>query len=165
MRKLYIILFISLLFVTGCNYGKQVTKKGNNNYINASLNDDGDVIIDTSDITSLATFVNYEVDGVTIQLIVLRATDNTIRVALNTCASCSPSPNAYFLQDGDYLVCQNCGNRFHIDEIGYKKGIVKEGCQPIPLKIQSEEDNKITISIDDIVKYKDSFKVWNGPTK
>ena len=164
MKKVFIVI-VCILIASGCNYGKQNTKKGNNKYVQARLNSDGNVIINTSDITSLATFVNYEVDGVTIQLIVVRATDDTIRVALNTCGTCSPSPNAYFLQDGEYLVCQNCGNKFHIDDVGFIEGITKEGCNPIPVKIMDEKDDEIIISSSFIEEYKDNFKNWNGPLR
>lgn len=161
MKKFYILLSILIIIVTGCEYGSKTTKKGNNKYINSSLDSDGNVIIDTSDITSEATFINYEVDGVTIQLIVVRATDGTIRVAFNTCQVCNPSPNAYFLQDGDYLVCQNCGNRFHIDEVGVKKG----GCNPTPVEELEEDGKIIKINKAYLERYKDKFENWNGPIK
>lgn len=161
MKKFYILLSILIIIVTGCEYGSKTTKKGNNKYINSSLDSDGNVIIDTSDITSEATFINYEVDGVTIQLIVVRATDGTIRVAFNTCQVCNPSPNAYFLQDGDYLVCQNCGNRFHIDEVVVKKG----GCNPTPVEELEEDGKIIKINKAYLESYKDKFENWNGPIK
>lgn len=161
MKKFYILLSILIIIVTGCEYSPKTTKKGNNKYINSSLDSDGNVIIDISDITSEATFINYAVDGVTIQLIVVRATDGTIRVAFNTCQVCNPSPNAYFLQDGDYLVCQNCGNRFHIDEVGVKKG----GCNPTSVE-EFEDDGKIIkINKAYLESYKDKFENWNGPIK
>lgn len=37
---------------------------------------------------------------------------NTIRTAFNTCQVCYSSGRGYYVQEGNVLVCQNCGNRF-----------------------------------------------------
>lgn len=160
MKKLLVVfvLFISILGLTGCE-NKDNQKESSNNFITTEVNEDGNIIIDTKDITNDATFVNYEVDGITIQFIVVRGTDEKVRIAFNTCQSCNPSPNAYFIQVGEYLQCQNCGNKFHINKIGEEKG----GCNPAPVEEMSLEDEIITISANYVEMYKDKFKNWNGP--
>ena len=162
MKKVFlmIILFVSIFTLTGCESSSDVNVI--NDYITVTADKEGNVIIDTTDITSVATFVNYEVDiDVTIQFIVVRGTDGKVRIAFNTCQACNPSPNSYFVQVGDYLQCQNCGNKFHIDKIGEEKG----GCNPTPVEEKKENDNQIIIASDYVGSYKEKFKNWNGPTK
>ena len=82
-----------------------------------------------------------------------------VRIAFNTCQACNPAPNAYFVQVGEYLQCQNCGNKFHIDKIGEEKG----GCNPAPVEEKEETDNQIIIDKDYVATYKEKFENWNGP--
>ncbi len=42
-------------------------------------------MLDTTNITSDVTFVNYDSNGVIIQFIVVRGTDGEVRIAFNTC--------------------------------------------------------------------------------
>ena len=162
MRKLLLIfIFITSIFsLTACsNKGdKEETK---NKFITVEANNEGKIVIDTKDITKTATFVNYEVDNVIIQFIVVRGTDGAVRIAFNTCQACNPSPNAYFVQKGEYLECQNCKNKFHIDKIGEEIG----GCNPAPVSEKEEIDNQIIIDASYIDTYKEKFENWNGPTK
>ncbi len=153
MKKfiIMIMMLLSIFTITGCGTTK-------NEYKDATLDDDGNIVINEDDITSNATFVNYTTGGVTIQLIVVRASDGTVRVAFNTCQSCNPSPMAYFVQEGDYFVCQNCGTKFSIDEIGIAKG----GCNPAPVSEKIEEEGKITISKQYVESYKEKFENWEG---
>lgn len=97
-------------------------RKQRNKQLTVKANEDNNIILDTSNITSTATFVNYDDEGIIIQFILVRGTDNKVRIALNTCQVCNPSPKAYFIQEGEYLVCQNCGTKFHINKIGIEKG-------------------------------------------
>ena len=159
MRKLLItlVLFISMFLLTGC--GKEnPLQESNNEFITVKVNEEGKIVINTKDITSDVTFANYEVDGVIIQFIVVRGTDDKVRIAFNTCQACNPSPNAYFKQIGEYLQCQNCGNKFHIDKIGEEKG----GCNPAPVEEKEELDDQITINKDYVDSYKIKFENWEG---
>ena len=159
MKKIFLglLVIISFFALTGC--GNSDADKGEQKVVQAILNEDGNIVIDESKITEEATFLSYEVDGVTIGFIVVRGTDGKVRVAFNTCQSCTPSPNAYFIQIGEYFECQNCGNRFHIDDIGVKRG----GCNPAPVDEMTQEDGVITISSEYAKTYKDNFENWNGP--
>lgn len=157
MRQIsYLILILILvLTVNGCSTKtKEAKKQVENKYITVKANEDNNIILDTSKITSTATFVNYDDDGIIIQFILVRGTDGKVRIALNTCQVCNPSPKAYFIQEGEYLVCQNCGTKFHINKIGIEKG----GCNPTPVEEKQEEDNKIIISKDYIDTFKSKFK-------
>lgn len=159
MKKLYLILLsIMCILLVGCS---DDNNKNKNKFINIEANENNEVVIDTTDITSNATFINYEISDKIVQLIVVRGTDDIVRIALNTCQSCNPSPNAYFVQKGEYLECQNCGTKFHINKIGEEKG----GCNPTPIQEKESTDNKIIITKEQLDKYKDKFTTWNGITE
>jgi uncharacterized membrane protein len=166
--KLYIknilLLFIFLITFTGCNNKIEDSSCDTdcvNKYVSASLDLNKDIVIYTADVTKTATFINYEVDDVIVQLVTLKGTDDTVRVAFNTCQACNPAPNAYFIQEGDYLVCQTCGNKFHIDEVGDSSG----GCNPTPVEEKEEKDGKIIIPKEYVSSFKEKFKSWEGKTE
>lgn len=164
MRKISYLVFILILVLTvnGCSTkAKEVKKQEENKYITVKANIDNNIVLDTNKITSTATFVNYDDDGIIIQFILVRGTDNKVRIALNTCQVCNPSPKAYFIQEGEYLVCQNCETKFHINKIGIEKG----GCNPTPIEEKQEEDNKIIISKNYIDTFKSKFKNLKEKTK
>jgi hypothetical protein len=95
----------------------------------AVLNEEGDVVINLADITDKASFYEYDANGTTMGLFAVKASDGTIRTALNTCQVCNGSPYAYFEQQGNSVQCQNCGNQFSLDMIGQERG----GCNPVPI--------------------------------
>lgn len=158
MKKIWMLLFLGLglLGLSGCGNKSEL---GENPVLKATLNENGDIVILEDSITSTATFLNYEDDGVQIGFLVVRGTDGVVRIAFNTCQSCSPSPNAYFIQKGEYFECQNCKNKFHIDKIGIEKG----GCNPAPVEEMKEENGVITISSLYAKTYRSNFENWNGP--
>lgn len=117
-----------------------------------------DLVIQTSQIHSDASYFDYDADGITVQVLAVQASDGTIRLALNTCQICNGSPYAYFEQDGDDFVCQNCGNRFASTQIGLSGG----GCNPVPIP-----ETNYTVQSDSIIiasDYLDAsafrFKNW-----
>ena len=119
-----------------------------------------DVTIVVADVTEAATYYNYDADGTTVQLLAVRASDGTVRLALNTCQVCAGSTKAYFIQSGDAFVCQNCGNSFATDEVGEEGA----GCNPIPITSAdyTEADGVITVSADFLARYASSFTRWKG---
>ncbi len=149
MKKIFIFIFILILLMKNCVFDEKhdiIKVKGKQ-----------DLVIYKSKITEKATFYNYNVDGIIIQIFAVKASDGSVRVLFNTCASCNPSPNAYFIQKGKYFICQNCKNKYTADEIGTKQ---VHGCNPIPILAENktEQGDKITISWEFISKYKDKFK-------
>ena len=98
--------------------------------IAATLNENGDVVIKEADITEKASHLEYKSkDGITVGLLVVRASDGTVRTALDTCQVCNGSPYAYFVQKDNQIQCQNCGNIYSLDMIEQERG----GCNPIPI--------------------------------
>lgn len=110
---------------------------------NGPLADSGDLVIQTGDIGTEASYFDYDANGTTVQVFAVQASDGTIRLALNTCQVCHGSPYAYFVQDGDLFICQNCMNRFASAEIG----IVSGGCRPVPITddVYTQQDGTIVI--------------------
>ena len=131
------------------------TQSTENKTINLEADESGNIVIDTTNIGSKATFYNYNADGTTIRLFAVKASDGTIRMAFNTCQVCNPSPKAYFVQNGKNFICQNCKNSFATDNIGKERG----GCNPIPITTDERIDgeNTITITKQFIESYKENF--------
>ncbi|MBU5313509.1 DUF2318 domain-containing protein [Tissierella carlieri] len=101
----------------------------------AILNKNGDVVIKEADITENVSFLEYKSkDGITVGLLAARASDGTVRTALNTCQVCNGSPYAYFVQQDDQIQCENCGNIYSLDMIEQERG----GCNPIPIMVEEK---------------------------
>jgi uncharacterized membrane protein len=88
-----------------------------------------DLVIPIAEIAEDAGFYAINVDGTQMEVIAVRAPDGTIRTAFNTCQVCYDSGRGYYVQDGDKLVCQNCGNRFSMAQVEVDSG----GCNPWPI--------------------------------
>jgi hypothetical protein len=89
----------------------------------------GELKIPKKEVTATAKFYGYKVGNVQIEVLALRAPDGTIRTALNTCQVCYDSGRGYYTQQGEYLVCNNCGNRFAARQVE----LIKGGCNPVPI--------------------------------
>ena len=102
-----------------------------------------DIVIQVEEISTAASYFDYDADGVTVQVLAVRASDDTVRLVLNTCQVCNGSPYAYFEQEGDVFICQNCKNRFPSAVVGKVSG----GCNPVPItaEVYTEQDGVITV--------------------
>jgi len=90
-------------------------------------------------------------DGPTIKYFVIKSSDGVIRAAFDACDVCWPSGKGY-VQDGDYMVCRNCGKRF----ASIKVNEVKGGCNPAPLK-RELVGNNLVIRVKDILEGRQYF--------
>ena len=120
---------------------------------------DGAISIAVGDLTTSPTYINYDTNGTTVQLIAGLASDGSARVALNTCQVCNPSPKAYFAQDGSKLVCQNCGNKFTMDDVGD----AASGCNPTQVEFM-ESDGVLSVPTSVLDAEAKAFAKWQGPT-
>ena len=118
----------------------------------------GEISIDTDTLTSHPMYINYDSNGINIQLIAVEAPDGTPRLSLNTCQVCNPSPKAYFKEQDEKLVCQNCGNVFTMDSVGKNSG----GCNPMYIDYKNA-DGKLIVRVEDLDTYADKFVSWEGP--
>lgn len=114
-----------------------------------------DVVIKKSEITETVKFYPTKVGNKKMEILAVKASDGTIRTAFNTCQVCNGSPRAYYKQEGDILVCQNCGNQFSMDMIEQQRG----GCNPVPIYKEDKTDDgtNIIISKDFIEQNKELF--------
>jgi hypothetical protein len=93
----------------------------------------------------------YMHEGQPIEFFVLKSEDGVVRAAFNACDVCFLAKKGY-TQDGDEMICNNCGRRFPADQIN----VVHGGCNPSPLRRNVEGDNLI-IKVEDIVRGRDYF--------
>ena len=97
------------------------------------------------------------VDGkFTIRYFILKSSDGIIRAAFDACDVCWPAGKGYF-QEGDYMVCRNCGRRFQSVLVNEVKG----GCNPAPLN-RNMENGKVIVQMKDIL---DGKQYFNFPKK
>lgn len=123
-----------------------------------NLNEDGSLVINKADITEEASFFNYDADEVTVQVLVIASADGTVHAAYNTCQTCSPSPMAYFVQEGENLICQNCGNSFTAEDVGSSAA----GCNPMQIENLTETEDELIIPAADLESVRDRFEKWQG---
>lgn len=124
----------------------------------AQIPQGGNIQIVKNEITDTASFIPYDAGGMSMELIAVKASDGTVRTAFNTCQVCYDSGRGYYKQEGNELVCQNCGNRFQIDQIEKEKN----GCNPVPILEEDKTDNGTTITISEtyLNQYKELFGNW-----
>jgi len=99
----------------------------------------------------MARHYEYSADGITIRYFILKSADGVIRAAFDACDVCWPSGKGYY-QEGDEMICRNCGRRFSSNKINEVKG----GCNPAPLNRRVENDQLI-INVADIMEGKSYF--------
>ena len=98
-----------------------------------------------------AHYFQHKTGDITIRYFVLKSADGVIRAAFDACDVCWPAGKGY-AQDGDFMVCRNCGQRFHSTKVNEVKG----GCNPAPLE-RRVENGKLIIRVSDILEGKTYF--------
>jgi uncharacterized membrane protein len=88
---------------------------------------------------------------VAIRYFILRSSDNVIRAAFDACDVCWPENKGYS-QQGDVMVCNNCGRRFPSVRINEVRG----GCNPAPLN-RKVENGIVIIQLADVLQGKRYF--------
>lgn len=151
-----VIIGISFVFINTKNTDSYA-KAEENNSNEATMQTEG-IVINKADITSTAKFYKYKSGKVDIEVIAVKASDGSIRTALNTCQICYDSGRGYYKQQGSYLICQNCGNRFSLNQIEKIKG----GCNPVPIlaKDKTETEDIVVISKEYLDSQKEYFLNW-----
>lgn len=125
----------------------------------ANVIKEGDfAVIPISEVSETATFYPVEVDGVSMELLAIKASDGTIRTAFNTCQSCHNSGKGFYVAEGTDLVCQNCGFHFNGDQVEVTAG----GCNPYPIFEENKviTDTEIKIPYAFLSESKDLFSNW-----
>ena len=98
---------------------QDIAAQGGDITLQASLFDDGQ-----------ARFYRYTTAaGRDIRFFVMKSSDGVIRAAFDTCDVCYRERKGY-RQQGDVMVCNNCGKAFRSVDINVLQG----GCNPAPLE-------------------------------
>jgi len=100
---------------------------------------------------SLATFDDYKAhfytyvaaNGRPVEFFVVKSQDGVVRAAYNACDVCYQAKLGY-RQEGDVMVCNNCGRRFPTDQVNEVQG----GCNPSPLNRTISGDKLIILETD-----------------
>ena len=101
-----------------------------------------------------ARFYNIKMpDGKTIYFFVVKDKNGVYRAAANACVVCFKTYKG-FRQEGDEIVCNNCGNRYPIEKIATEKG----GCNPGPINPNLEvKSGQIIINQTDLEQVLELF--------
>ncbi|MFC1843221.1 Fe-S-containing protein [Thermodesulfobacteriota bacterium] len=83
-------------------------------------------------------------DGTMVTFFVLKSADGVLRAAIDACDVCFRSGLGYY-QEGDNMVCKNCGQKFASNRIN----VIKGGCNPAPLN-RTVISDKLVIDMRDI---------------
>jgi uncharacterized membrane protein len=94
--------------------------------------------------------------NLTIKYFILKSSDGIVRAAFDACDVCWKAGKGYY-QEGDNMVCRNCGRRF----ASVKVNEVQGGCNPAPLN-RKVENGKVIIEVKDIL---DGIQYFNLPGK
>ena len=98
-----------------------------------------------------ARHFEHRVSGITVRYFILKSSDGIIRAAFDACDVCWPSGKGYY-QDGDVMVCRNCGRQF----ASIKVNEVKGGCNPAPLN-RAVQGDQLVIKTEDLLQGKQYF--------
>ena len=83
-------------------------------------------------------------DGTMVTFFVLKSADGILRAAIDACDVCYRSGLGYY-QEGDNMVCKNCGQKFASNKIN----VIKGGCNPAPLN-RTVSGDTLVIQMKDI---------------
>ncbi len=89
----------------------------------------GEVRLALSDVSDgKAHYYSYQDGEKAIKFFVIKSRDGVVRAAFDACDVCFPEKKGY-TQEGDFMVCSNCGRKFHSTQVN----VVEGGCNPAPL--------------------------------
>lgn len=112
----------------------------------------GEVRIPVSEVSDgKAHHFSFSGEGTELKFFLLRSGDR-LRAAFDACDVCYHAKKGYS-QDKEFMICNNCGMRFHSSRIGDVKG----GCNPAPLT-HRVEGGDVVIAVADLAEGTGFFK-------
>lgn len=150
-----------LVVVLTKNSGTDTTDAGNSASKDTQVIKSGEnLVIPIDEISETVQFYPIEVDGTEMEVIAVKDSKGNIRTAFNTCQICYSSGRGYYVQDGNEIVCQNCRNRFTVDQIEVEVG----GCNPYPIFDENKTvtEDSILISYDYLKNTTEVFANWKN---
>jgi len=107
--------------------------------------DSRDIKIALADLNGTAKFFDYKtVDNKPMRFFVIKSSDGVYRAALDACDTCYHAKKGYH-QEGDDMICNNCGLHFHSAKINEVHG----GCNPVALP-RNVEGNQLVIKANEL---------------
>ncbi len=104
-----------------------------------------DIRISLSDLSGTARFFDYKLsDNKPIRFFVIKSSDGVYRAALDACDTCYHAKKGYH-QEGDDMICNNCGLHFHSSQINDVHG----GCNPVGLP-RTIDGNQLVIKASEL---------------
>jgi len=88
-------------------------------------------------------FLESELEGSRVYFFAMRSSDGVYRAAYDACDVCFRSNRGY-RQEGDLMVCNNCGQAFPSVKVNEVKG----GCNPAPLTRTVDGDSLVIRKVD-----------------
>jgi uncharacterized membrane protein len=111
-----------------------------------------DIRIPLSEVTDKAKFFDFKTaDNGAVRFFAIRSSDGVCRVALNACDTCYHAKKGYH-QEGDDMVCNNCGLKFPSAKINEVHG----GCNPVSVP-RTVEGDSLVIKASDLESRKQYF--------
>jgi len=106
----------------------------------------GEIGFDVAEVSDgKAHYYSYQDGNKTIKFFIVKSPDGIIRAAFDACDVCFSAKKGYN-QEGDFMVCNNCGQKFHSDRVN----VVEGGCNPAPLK-REKKDEQLIIKVADLL--------------
>lgn len=133
MKKIAIAPIALLALLTGCGQKQEAAALQPGEYLE----------IPVSELSETIRIYPVTVDGLSMEILAAKDADGSLRTAFNTCQVCNGSRKAYFVAQGDHVVCQNCGNSFARTDVGVLSG----GCNPYPIFADSRDDTADTVRL------------------
>lgn len=107
----------------------------------------GEILIPVASVNDgKAHYFIYSGESQDVKFFVLKSADGKIRAAFDACDVCFHSKKGYS-QEGEFMICNNCGRKFHSDRIN----VVEGGCNPAPLN-RVERDGQLVILEKDVLQ-------------
>ena len=104
-----------------------------------------DIRISLADLSDKAKFFDYKLsNNKPVRFFVIKSSDGVYRAALDACDTCYHAKKGYH-QEGDDMICNNCGLHFHSSKINEVHG----GCNPIGLP-RTIEGNQLVIKANEL---------------
>jgi uncharacterized membrane protein len=92
-------------------------------------------------------------DGKTVYFFLVKDQNGVFHAAANACEVCFGAHKG-FHQDGNEVVCDNCGNRYPLEKIATEKG----GCNPGPINPDLKISNgNLTITLEQLTNVEKLF--------
>lgn len=134
--SVFFLVFCLTSFASGGIFGPHKKIKAVNGEIVVPLNSIND---------GKAHYFIYKDKGAEVKFFIVKSADGVIRAAFDACDVCFHSKKGYS-QNGDFMICNNCGRRFHSNRIN----VVEGGCNPAPLH-RIERGESLVIKVSDVL--------------